>query len=64
MDEYKKSVKDKIKQFSDFLGQKTWFTGDEVMSYEVNIIERPSKGYVHGGSRAMPINSLMYNNDR
>ena len=30
MADYKQNVKEKIKQFSDYLGQKTWFTGDEV----------------------------------
>ena len=30
VDKYKENVKGKIRQFSNYLGQKTWFTGGEV----------------------------------
>ena len=30
VDDYKKNVKGKIQRFSDYLGQKSWFTGAEV----------------------------------
>ena len=32
-DDYIKNVKSKIKQFSDFLGDKKWFGGTEVCIY-------------------------------
>ena len=34
-DDYIKNVKSKIKQFSDFLGDKKWFGGAEVQYYYV-----------------------------
>ena len=30
VDKYKTNVKGKIKRFSDYLGQKSWFTGEQV----------------------------------
>ena len=30
VDKYKTSVKGKLQRFSDYLGQKQWFTGDKV----------------------------------
>lgn len=33
-DDYIKNVKTKIKEFSDFLGDKHWFTGSEVYVYK------------------------------
>ena len=30
VEDYKKSVKGKIKRFSEYLGQKSWFAGEEV----------------------------------
>ena len=30
VDNYKTSVKGKLQRFSDYLGQKQWFTGDQV----------------------------------
>ncbi len=30
MNDYKKNVKGRIQQFSDYLGQKSWFCGDKV----------------------------------
>ena len=30
VDAYKKKVKEKLKRFSDFLGKKSWFIGEEV----------------------------------
>ena len=45
VDDYKVSVKEKIKQFSDFLGQKSWFTGDEVQTNLVIIPPRQADAW-------------------
>ena len=37
MDKYKENVKGKIRQFSKYLGQKTWFTGGEVNLSNIHI---------------------------
>ena len=35
-DNYLKTAKEKIKRFSDYLGEKQWFVGDKVSWYTIN----------------------------